>query len=54
MDGHGADRTNAVYLTHGEPDAADQLRLRIRRSLGWTARVPDFGERVSATAATGP
>jgi len=44
----------AVYLTHGEPDAADQLRLRLRRSLGWEARVPEFGETVSATAATAP
>ncbi|MFH8250216.1 MBL fold metallo-hydrolase [Microbacterium sp. B2969] len=37
----------AVFLTHGEPTAADSLRVRIRRSLGWTARVPTFGERDS-------
>lgn len=42
---------HAVYLTHGEPAAADQLRLRIRRSLGWTARVPEFGETVAVTGA---
>ncbi|MDN4596797.1 MBL fold metallo-hydrolase RNA specificity domain-containing protein [Leifsonia virtsii] len=39
----------SVYLTHGEPEAADQLRLRIRRSLGWSARVPEFGETVAVT-----
>jgi metallo-beta-lactamase family protein len=42
----------AVYLTHGEPRSADALRLRIRRSLGWRARVPEFGETVTTRAAT--
>jgi len=41
----------AVYLTHGEPDASDELRTRIQRTLGWTVRVPEFGETVSVTAA---
>lgn len=41
----------AVYLTHGEPDAADQLRLRIQRTLGWNARVPEFGETVRVSVA---
>lgn len=35
-----------VFVTHGEPAAADQLRVRITRELGWTARVPEQGERV--------
>ncbi|MEY9951571.1 MBL fold metallo-hydrolase RNA specificity domain-containing protein [Leifsonia sp. EB34] len=39
----------AVYLTHGEPHAGDALRTRIRRALGWEARVPEFGEAVAAT-----
>lgn len=49
----------AVYLTHGEPHAADALRTRIRRTLGWEARVPEYGETVdlpsavSSPAATG-
>ncbi len=30
-----------TYLTHGEPDAADALRLRIKRELGRNVRVPD-------------
>ncbi len=42
----------AVYLTHGEPEAADALRVRIGRSLGWSARVPEYGETVSLTAVT--
>ena len=37
-----------TYVTHGEPDAADALRLRITRELGWNARVPDHGEEVAA------
>jgi metallo-beta-lactamase family protein len=32
-----------VFVVHGEPDAADVLRQRIRRELGWHAQVPDFG-----------
>jgi metallo-beta-lactamase family protein len=36
-----------VYVTHGEPDAADVLRARINRELGWEARVPEHLERVS-------
>jgi len=35
-----------VFVTHGEPDAADALRLRIERELGWSAYVPDYLERV--------
>jgi metallo-beta-lactamase family protein len=37
----------AIYLTHGEPDASDALRQRIQRTLGLTARVPEFGEIVA-------
>ncbi|WP_353810214.1 MBL fold metallo-hydrolase RNA specificity domain-containing protein [Agromyces sp. SYSU T00194] len=36
-----------VYVTHGEPAAADALRVRITRELGWSARVPEQGERVA-------
>jgi metallo-beta-lactamase family protein len=35
-----------VYLTHGEPDAADTLRGRVQRELGWRARVPGHLEQV--------
>ena len=33
-----------VFVTHGEPEAADTLRLRITEKLGWPARVPDYRE----------
>jgi len=35
-----------TYITHGEPDAADALRLRIKRELGRDARVPDDRESI--------
>ncbi|GGI45339.1 metallo-beta-lactamase family protein [Agromyces flavus] len=37
---------SATYVTHGEPNAADALRVRITRELGWDVRVPDHSERV--------
>jgi metallo-beta-lactamase family protein len=36
-----------TYITHGEPDASDALRIRIKRELGWSARVPEYLEKVS-------
>ena len=39
-----------TYVTHGEPDAADTLRARIKRELGWRARVPEQLETVSLTS----
>ena len=38
---HSAPRQpRGVFVTHGEPDAANALRGRIQRELGWTAHVP--------------
>jgi metallo-beta-lactamase family protein len=38
-----------TFAVHGEPDAADTLRLRIKDELGWAARarVPQHGETVT-------
>ncbi|MET1086528.1 MAG: MBL fold metallo-hydrolase [Arthrobacter sp.] len=36
-----------TYITHGEPDASDALRIRIKRELGWKARVPEYLETVA-------
>lgn len=36
-----------TYVTHGEPDASDALRARIKRQLGWKARVPQHLETIS-------
>ena len=35
-----------TYVGHGEPDASDPLRLRIRDELGRPARVPQHAEVV--------
>jgi metallo-beta-lactamase family protein len=35
-----------IYLTHGEPQAADQLRQHIEHGLGWDCYVPDYRETV--------
>lgn len=35
-----------VYVVHGEPEAADRLRMRIRNELGWRVRVPEHMETV--------
>ncbi len=34
------------YVVHGEPHASEALRDRLARELGWTAVVPEYGERV--------
>jgi metallo-beta-lactamase family protein len=39
-----------VFVVHGEPDAADGLRTRIARELGWPAQVPEFGAEVDLLA----
>lgn len=39
-------RPCAVFLTHGEPDASDDLRKRIQHELQWEARVPEYREVV--------
>ncbi|HWA31102.1 MAG TPA: MBL fold metallo-hydrolase [Rhizomicrobium sp.] len=36
----------AVFVTHGEPAAADAHRHRIEEELHWNAVVPDYGEKV--------
>ena len=33
-----------TFVVHGEPDAADALRVRIADELGWPVRVPQLGE----------
>ena len=36
-----------TFVVHGEPDAADALRVAIQNDLGWRVRVPEFGEQVT-------
>ncbi len=33
-----------TFVVHGEPDASDALRFDIQSQLGWSVRVPAFGE----------
>jgi len=36
-----------TYITHGEPEASEALRVRIKRQLGWRARVPEHLDKIS-------
>jgi metallo-beta-lactamase family protein len=36
-----------TFITHGEPQAADALRQKIERELGWSCRVPYYLDSVS-------
>jgi metallo-beta-lactamase family protein len=46
--GHLRAAPRQTFVVHGEPDAADALRLRIQGELGWHVRVPQHGEVVEA------
>ncbi len=37
-----------TFITHGEPVAADALRLRIQERFGWDCQVPEYLETVGA------
>lgn len=39
-----------TFVNHGEPAAADALRARLKRELGWNARVPDHLGRFDLSA----
>lgn len=43
-----------VFVTHGEPAAADALRRRIGERFGWACRVPVYGERADLPVPGGP
>ena len=42
-----------TFVTHGEPAAADALRFRIKETLGWTCRVPEYAETIELAQAPG-
>ena len=44
--GHFRRPPRRVFVTHGEPAAADELRRRIEETFGWRASVPEYGEKV--------
>lgn len=35
-----------VFITHGEPSAADELRRRLQENFGWNCIVPTYGDQV--------
>ncbi len=35
-----------IFITHGEPESSEALRLRIRRDLGWDAETPEYRDSV--------
>ncbi len=37
-------RPRRLFVTHGETEAAEALAQRVRRELGWTVDVPDYGD----------
>jgi metallo-beta-lactamase family protein len=45
--GHFHKPPRTTFLTHGEPEAADALRLRIEERLKWRVEVPAYLERVT-------
>lgn len=50
---HGFRRApGQVFLTHGEAEAAEQMRKRVANDLGWECRVPEQRERVTLAPAT--
>lgn len=50
----GGARPRQTFVTHGEPEAADILRWRFERELGWPARVPEHLEVVDAARPSDP
>jgi metallo-beta-lactamase family protein len=45
--GHFEPRPRRTFLVHGEPAAAEALRARLERELGWVVAVARLGERVA-------
>jgi metallo-beta-lactamase family protein len=41
---HFKNPPRTTFITHGEPAAADALRLRINERYGWQCRIPDYLE----------
>lgn len=39
-------RPTTAFITHGEPDPAEALRLRLQRELGWDACIPELYQPV--------
>jgi metallo-beta-lactamase family protein len=42
-----------VFVTHGEPDAADAMRRHVEEKLGWSSIVPEYGQTVMLDSTPG-
>lgn len=49
--GHIQKPPRRTFITHGEPAAADALRVRIKQELGWECHVPEYLETVELAGA---
>jgi metallo-beta-lactamase family protein len=43
--GHFKSAPKQTFIVHGEPDAADALRIRIEDRLGWSCTLPEFQQQ---------
>ncbi|TXH06290.1 MAG: MBL fold metallo-hydrolase [Nevskiaceae bacterium] len=43
-----------TFITHGEPDAADALRVHIEEALNWSCEVPEYLQRTTLAALPSP
>ncbi len=44
--GHFEKPPKMTFITHGEPEASDALRLRIKEELGWDCLVPEYRDTI--------
>lgn len=44
--GHFRKAPRRTFLTHGEPEAASSLKLKIEKHLGWTVDIPEYKQMV--------
>ncbi|NQU56711.1 MAG: MBL fold metallo-hydrolase, partial [Rhodospirillales bacterium] len=44
--GHFQEPPRQTFITHGEPEAASSLKMKIDDHLGWNAVVPDYLQEV--------
>ena len=45
LEGRPGPNPRRVFVTHGEPDAANAMAAHIRERFGWAVEVPQYGER---------
>ena len=46
LNGLAGDPPRQIFLTHGEPEAANSMAGHIKEKLGWNVHVPQYGEKI--------